>query len=32
MGSDYEQSDDDAFHKALGMSKEAVESLVRRRI
>ena len=32
MGSDYEQSDDDAYHKALGMSKEAVESLVRRRI
>lgn len=32
MGSDYEESDDDAYHKALGMAKQAVESLVRRRI
>lgn len=32
MGSDYEESDDESFHKALGMQKEAVESLVRRRI
>lgn len=32
MGSDYEESDDDVFHKALGMPKEAVESMIRRRI
>lgn len=32
MGSDYEESDDDQYHKALGMSKEAVETLVRKRI
>lgn len=32
MGSDYEESDDEELHKALGMTKEAVESLVRRRI
>ena len=32
MGSDYEESDDDDYHKALGMSKEVVEALVRKRI
>ena len=32
MGSDYEESDDEEFHKALGMKKDAVETLVRRRI
>ena len=32
MGSDYEESDDDELHKALAMTKEAVQTLVRRRI
>ena len=32
MGSDYEESDDDELHKALGMNKESVENLVRKRI
>jgi hypothetical protein len=32
MGSDYEESDDEEFHKALGMEKEVVEALVRKRI
>lgn len=32
MGSDYEESDDEEQHKALGMSKEAVQALIRGRI
>ena len=32
MGSDYEESDDEELHKALAMTKEAVQTLVRRRI
>lgn len=32
MGSDYEESDDEEQHKALGMAKEAVQALVRGRI
>lgn len=32
MGSDYEESDDEEQHKLLGMTKEAVQALVRSRI
>lgn len=32
MGSDYEESDDEEQHKSLGMTKEAVQALVRGRI
>ena len=32
MGSDYEESDDEEYHKILGMNKETVEGLIRKRI
>lgn len=32
MGSDYEEEDDEEYHKMLGMEKETVEKLVRGRI
>jgi hypothetical protein len=32
MGSDYEESDDEEYHKALAMKKEEVETLIRKRI
>ncbi len=32
MGSDYEESDDEEYHKMLGMDKDNVEKLVRLRI
>ena len=32
MGSDYEQSDDEEYHKALGMKREDVEDMVWKRI
>jgi hypothetical protein len=32
MGSDYEESDDEEYHKMLGMDKSTVDKLVRNRI
>lgn len=32
MGSDYEESDDEEYHRMLGMNKETVDKLVRGRI
>ena len=32
MGSDYEESDDEEYHKSLGMNKNDVETLIRKRI
>ncbi len=32
MGSDYEESDDEDFHKILKMNKETVDVLIRKRI
>lgn len=32
MGSDYEEPDDEPYHKMLGMNKDSVQKLVRARI
>lgn len=32
MGSDYEESDDEQYHKVLGLNKQSVDTLIHKRI